>query len=71
MTTIHEYIDMMDQYYKGRKMPIYKPDLNALADFIEDQDPIKRLERELRMNDLEAYTQAYTRKLPEPPLSKF
>jgi hypothetical protein len=62
MTTIHEYIDMMYQYYKGRKMPVYRPDLNALADFIEDQDPIKRLERELRINEIKVF-----QKLPEPP----
>jgi hypothetical protein len=64
MTTIHEYIDMMDQYYKGRKLPVYRPDLNALADFIEDQDPIKRLERELLINEIQANIQ----KLPEPPV---
>jgi hypothetical protein len=52
----------MDQYYKGRKLPIYRPDLNALADFFEDQDPIKRLERELRINEIKAF-----QKLPEPP----
>ena len=62
MTTIHEYVAMMD--YKSRKMPIYRPDLNALADFFEYQDPIKRLERELRMNDVQAFNQ----KLPDVPL---
>ena len=62
MTTIHEYVEIMDQYYKGRKLPIYRPDLNALADFIEDQDPIKRLERELQINEIKAF-----QKLPEPP----
>ena len=67
MTTIHEYIDMMYQYYKGRKMPVYRPDLNALADFIEDQDPIKRLERELLINEIQANIQ----KLPEPPPAAF
>ena len=62
MTTIHEYVEIMEQYYKGRKLPVYRPDLNALADFIEDQDPIKRLERELRINEIGAF-----QKLPEPP----
>lgn len=38
-----------------KAMPIYRPDLNALADFVEDQDPIKRLERELRLQDIKKY----------------
>ena len=54
---------MMDRHIKSRKMPIYRPDLNALADFFEDHDAIKRLERELRMIDFQALGQ----KLPEPP----
>ena len=50
------YFRNIEMFLDQEKIPIIKQDLTSIADFLEQDDPIRRLEHELRCED-------YVRKL--------